>query len=244
MMKMENSRTILHENLRTEELQRDVPLPYIVPEGYFDTIYADIINKLPKEEVLLAGIKQPYFDVPDGYFNDLSNNILASINAQQNNIEEELASIAPVFNTISKQVPYQVPEGYFENLQVDNNKSVEVAKEAKVISITKRTIWLRVAVAASVIGILFIGASIFSHKNNENYTSYTNVDLKSSVKKVSDEDLVKYLNNDYIASNNDMIILDDGDAPDVKQKIQAVPDADLSQYLQETRTSKNRKKGI
>lgn len=241
---MENSRTILYKNLRAEEQRRDVPLPYVVPEGYFDSVSADIINKIPKEKVLLTDIKIPRFDVPEDYFNDLSDNILSSINKQQNNIEEELASIAPVFNTISKQLLYQVPEGYFENLQVDNKKSVEVAKETKVVSITKRIIWLRVAVAASIIGLLVLGASISSNKNSENYASYKNVDLKNSVKKVSDEDLEKYLNNDYIASNNDMIILDDGDAPDVKQKIQAVPDEDLSQYLQETRTSKNRKKGI
>lgn len=238
---MENSRTILYKNLRAEELRRDMPLPYVAPEGYFDNISADIINKLPKEEVLLAGIKKPAFNVPEGYFDDLSENILSSI---KNNKADGLAFVAPVLQTISKQVPYQVPEGYFENLQVDKKKSVEVAKEAKVVSITKRIIWLRIAVAASIIGLIVLGASISSNKNSENYASYKNVDLKNSVKKVSDEDLEKYLNNDYIASNTDMIILDDGDAPDVEQKIQSVPDEDLRQYLQDASKSKKRKKGI
>ena len=238
---MENSRTILYKNLKVEELREELPLPYVVPEGYFDSISTDIMNKLPKEEFLLADIKTPSFSVPEGYFDNFSDNILTLI---KNNSAEELASIAPVFNTISKQVPYQVPEGYFENLLVDNNKSSEVAKTAKVVSITNRIIWLRAAVAASIIGLIVLGVSISSNKNTESYASYKNVDLKSSVKKVSDEDLEKYLNNDYIASNNDMIILDDGDAPDVEQKIQSVPDEDLRQYLQDASKSKKRKKGI
>jgi hypothetical protein len=248
---MKDSRTILYKNLGQGVLEESTGLPYVVPEGYFDNLSTIINMKLPKENIAHQDvIKFPALDVPKGYFDDLSSNILASIDSFKNNREDELLSITPVLSEISKEIPYYMPTNYFENFKVPNKESIEEPKVAKFISITNRMVWLRVAIAASVIGILLVGAIVYSNKgkNDENnYASYKNVDIKSSIKKISDEDLEKYLNNDYIASNTEMIILDDGDAPDapsVEQKVESVSDNDLEQYLQDVATSPTGKKGI
>ena len=246
---MKDSRKILYENLETEMLQTGIKLPYVVAEGYFDNFSANVLKGLTKEEALLQAIRVPNYNVPNGYFDDLSNQIFARVNSLKSNDDDELTLIAPVFNTISKELPYQVPDNYFERIEIAQNVVEKETKVAKIISIAKYKSWIRVAVAASIIGILVAGATIFSiNKHSKDaylsYKSYKTEDLNASIKKLSDDDLIKYLNNDYIASNSEMIILEDGIAPSVKQKVEAVSDKDLEEYLQEAANKPRRKKGI
>jgi len=104
---------------------------------------------------------------------------------------------------------------------------------------------MNIAVAASLLGIVISSAILFSTKSNNSvrYLSYKSVDVKGSVNKLSDDELVKYLNTDVEAGSVDMTITDDGAEPDVNQRIKSVSDFDLDSYLQESATS-NVKKGI
>ena len=241
---MKDSKTILHESLGKKMLEQSIQLPYVVPEGYFDSLATTVLQQLPKEEAQLPIVSQPVYAVPEGYFDGLSNSILSRVTASLQESADELATIAPVLHTISSQLPYQAPEGYFDNLSV-NMQSTEQPQVAKVISITGRILWLRKAVAASIVGVILLGATVFYQRGNgDTYASYKNVDLNKSVNKLSDDDLIKYLDNDYIASNTETIILDDGAAPSLEQDAQTVPDDDLTQYLHEASTHKRRKKGI
>jgi len=67
----------------------------------------DILNELREISPLVAGIgKVNVFSVPDGYFNDLGEVILAGI--KENDIV--------LMNGISKETFFEVPQGYFETL--------------------------------------------------------------------------------------------------------------------------------
>jgi hypothetical protein len=91
-------------------------------------------------------------------------------------------------------------------------------------------------------GFIFNDNSGIKNVSDSNI-AYRGIDLNKTVKKISDDDLKMYLNNDYL-SNTDMVILDDGAAPDVEQKVEAVSDDDLNKYLQDAATTTNLKKGL
>ena len=56
--------------------------------------------------------------VPDGYFEGLSELMLNRIKAMNAaNAKDELNYLSPVLNNISKEMPYSVPVGYFNNLE-------------------------------------------------------------------------------------------------------------------------------
>ena len=239
---MKNSKTILHESLGKKVLEPSIGLPYDVPQGYFNHITKALLEKLPKDEAQYNRTTLPSYSLPEGYFEGLSDNILAKVKAI--NFTDELDSVLPLIKTISRQLPYEVPVGYFDNLTINTTLS-EQPQVAKVVYITSKKFWLRMAVAASIFGVIVLAATTFYHKETGNtYASYKNVDLNKSVIKLSDDDLIKYLDNDYIASNTETIILDDGNAPSLEQDAQVVPDNDMTQYLREVSTHKRRKKGI
>ena len=243
-IEMKNSKTILQESLRTPMLEQSIKLPYAVPEGYFDSLATTLLAYLPKDKVLIKNTSFPTFSLPEGYFEGLSDSILARVSVLSNDLGDELYSTIPVLKTISNQLPYQVPEGYFENHAI-KSQSTEQPQVARVVSIRSMRIWLRMAVAASVVGIILLAATNLYHKDNSNsYASYKSVDLNKSVNNLSDDDLIKYLDNDYIASNTETIILDDGAAPSIEQDAQDVTDKDLTQYLKESSKHKRHKKGI
>lgn len=243
---MKHNKEILQELTEATLLSKDIKLPYEVTTDYFDNLPPILVKNISNGKTNSIGnIGFADYSVPDGYFEGLSNVILAS--AANKVIGEELNTTALIFNAISKEVPYQAPEGYFEKLQVvmpDLNSKVPT----KVTSISSFRYWAQIGVAASLVGVMILCTTIFSNKETKSpttYLSYKSVDIKGDLDKVSDAELVKYLNNDNVTANPDLIILDDGELPNVvEQKIQTVSDDDLKQYLRQASVSKNLKKGI
>lgn len=54
------------------------------------------------------------FSVPDGYFDGLAATILAKAKAQDADAAEELAVLSPLLASVPRTMPYNLPEGYFE----------------------------------------------------------------------------------------------------------------------------------
>ena len=181
--------------------QHDPENIYTVPDGYFDGLADQILNRIKaleasdaKEELeflspLLAGIskKIPY-SVPDGYFKNLGESLLYSVNESvgYQTGKEEIETLSPLLGSLKNKNPYAVPAGYFENLEIRFEK-----KETKIVSITKRR-WYRMAVAAAVIGIIAIGGLLFikpnqvdPNKNPEKWIS-KNVSKKVSTDKIDE----------------------------------------------------------
>lgn len=166
--------------------------PYSVQEGYFEGLAASVLAKVKgevpvsaSEEIaqlspLLAGIsrKLPY-SVPYNFFQSNIENLEAFTSEN----EESL-----VLSFISKEMPYEVPTGYFANFP---EKVVEKLSDrgAKVVPMVKRK-WMRLAVAAAVIGIMAISGIFYFNGRGRGIT-----DPVTAVKKASTEEL-----NDFIKS--------------------------------------------
>ena len=102
-----------------------------VPEGYFEQLPAQIIQKIAiLEELeslspLLSNIdKTPVLSIPAGYFENLSSQILHKIAVQ-----EELVNLSPLLSDIDKTPVLSVPAGYFENLSSQILHKITVQEE-------------------------------------------------------------------------------------------------------------------
>lgn len=61
---------------------------------------------------------QNMFDVPHGYFEGFATHLLNRIKAlEAKNAAEEIQTLSPLLASISRQIPYSVPEGYFPSLE-------------------------------------------------------------------------------------------------------------------------------
>jgi hypothetical protein len=85
--------------------------------------------------------------VPSGYFEELPAQLLDKIRREE--VRTELESISPLLNSVSRQVPYSTPNGYFEA-----HTSTPVQKPGRIVSIASRR-WLRYVAAAAVVGAFF-----------------------------------------------------------------------------------------
>jgi hypothetical protein len=107
-----------------------------VPDGYFEQLPAQIMQKIAIQEELenisplLSNIdKTPVLSVPAGYFEQLPAQILQKISVQ-----EELENISPLLSNIDKTPVLTVPAGYFEQLSAQILQKISVQEELESIS--------------------------------------------------------------------------------------------------------------
>lgn len=116
-------------------------------------------------------------------------------------IIEELEQVAPLLNTIAKAPVQSVPDGYFDQFQVQiapDYSKAEIAV-APVVSMNKRSKWFSLAAAAVVIGILVIGG--FNLVNQPvsdpgmviNMEQIAKIDINQSVQALSNDAIDEYL---------------------------------------------------
>lgn len=116
-------------------------------------------------------------------------------------IIEELEQVAPLLNTIAKAPVQSVPDGYFDQFQVQiapDHSKAEIAV-APVVSMNKRSKWFAFAAAAVVIGILVIGG--FNLVNQPvsdpgmviNMEQIAKIDINQSVQALSNDAIDEYL---------------------------------------------------
>ncbi|PJE46062.1 MAG: hypothetical protein CUR34_11305 [Sediminibacterium sp.] len=118
-------------------------------------------------------------------------------------IIQELDQVAPLLNTIAKKPVQTVPEGYFENFQVQIDPSLSTIQiqEAPVVQMNHKRKWFMVAAAAVVIGILVIGG--FELINQPavtanpglviNMEQIAKMDINQSVQSLSSDAIDEYL---------------------------------------------------
>ena len=202
-----------------------------VPQGYFDSLSDSILAKVKiaysenteaeYDSALLKTLKGiNVFIVPTGYFDTLTDSIFSKIGkSYPENAEEELRQISPMLYSIKGENVFTVPRRYFESLpdviveKVNHNP-------AKVITMKKRTSWLKYAAAAVVAGIISITSlQIFNgaHNNNSGSSSLpayvqasfkykTEEDVDNGIAKLSDDDIAKYLVKNGNALDNELLI--------------------------------------
>ncbi len=193
MLEREN---ILNELNAISPLVASVPRVnvYKVDENYFDGIRAELQARIIASNFTTL---QNNFDVPADYFENLPNNILAKIKAQENNVVlTEIETLSPTIASIGNKNVYTVPQGYFEHLAMSSKSS------AKIVKMGSRSIF-KYAAAAVVVGVLGFGAMKFianTKTNNEtiavvkeaNKILETN-SFDATFASVSDKDIEKYL---------------------------------------------------
>lgn len=213
--------------------------PYTLPDGYFESLPDRITEKILLTAGLQPGLSSNY-QVPDGYFNNLSGQILSKIKMggqQVNNVSEELASVAPLLNTISKEPVYQVPEGYFDR-EIAGSSLLPQSKGTGVFGIRSVKKWMQYAAAAVVAGILVTGAFLFTDDRGDAYIEfekYNQVDIPTELNKVSEEELLKYLDNPEHSAITPSVNLSAAEVElfNMNNSIQTISDEELKQYLNE-----------
>lgn len=230
--------------------------PYEVPQGYFEGLADAVLNRVkaieandPKEELkqaapFLSSLKKenPY-TLPEGYFEDLAGNATEGAKAIDL-VNEELENLSPMMNALRSLNPYHVPTAYFETLPSKMLGKVSDTEKVPVITMRFTRRVLRMAVAASVAGlILFAGIRYLNTPFASSETSYAAGTVKDSttiLTNLSDEELEGYLDGN--AHNTDATALNvtqekvELNPENMKDLLAEVSDEELQKFLEETGT--------
>ncbi len=257
---------------------------FAVPEGYFDSISDTVLACLTEASGTSTSTTERS-DIPSNYFNTLSDNILAKIKQQESsNAANELKEISPLlfgidkrnpfdvpaeyFESVSSNValqldmeilpanleaakniqPFKVPEGYFENLPADILNTINQQQGAKVVTMGKRSSWIRYAAAAMITGALALGVIKYTNKPSgitgdvltaqldpiiETGKSMDDKKFDETLNNLSEEDIVKYLEKN--SNDADLAALsstvEEKDLP--KQEDYLLDNTTLDNFLQE-----------
>ena len=214
---------------------------YTVPNGYFEGLPTQILNRIKALEAANAKDELKYlspflsnvskempYAVPAGFFQSLSEDVLKKISEHEDyqTSEEEIGSLSPLLSSLKNKNPYSIPAGYFERLETGAEK-----KETKVISITRRR-WYRLAVAAVVIGIVAIsGLAIFRSKQvdpNKNPQAWIEKNVDKKVSKDKIDEFVKLAED---GSTNVAYEKDDVKHAEIKELMKDVPEKEIEAFL-------------
>ena len=221
-------------------LPEHLNIPYTLPAGYFECLPDIVLNRVKVEQVenvdeelmILSPLlnqleKKTPFKVPEGYFEDLTGNVLDGAKAIEL-VNEELENFSPLMSSLKHINAYKVPENYFQQLP---HEVLHMARKqpTKVVSLFARKKILRYAAAAIVTGVLVVSSFFFFNGNQSSNIANPVADIQ----RVSDEEIINYL--DY----QDITAIDAGtssassdiNVEDLKEMLTDIPDEELQQYL-------------
>jgi len=235
-----------------------------VPTGYFDELAASILNKIKANEPASEEIKylspllfdlqkRQVFQVPTGYFENLHELVVEKIDLATN--ETLSGEISLFLQDLKNNNVYEVPEGYFDGLSDNIIKKIEHPSTANVVSIKRRSSWIRYSVAAMMTGVLALGLYKYIEKSGSvvdagNTTAVATMD--ASIKKgtsmneqqfndvlsnLTEADIAKYLEkngdiNDVALLGNN---LEESNLPN--QEDYLLDESTLDNYLKEIETN-------
>lgn len=211
---------------------------YQVPENYFENFPEKILAKIKSEAAqdaseelamlspLLSksGKKNPY-TIPEGFFNELSDNLVSEVKAVSF-VQDELENINPLLSDLKKKETYEVPQGYFNQLPEAILLKIKNQQTAKIVEFKKGISWLKYAVAAAITGIIFtIGILTFNNKTGVEEPT-------AGLSNVSDQEITNYLDNhdNPLADPNTSTATLELNDNDVSELLGNVPDNELEQY--------------
>ena len=223
-----------------------------VPAGYFDSLADTIISKInvhtnetAAEELktlspaLYSIQNENVFEVPAGYFDGLADTIMSKINVDTNETAaEELRTLSPMLYSIQNENVFEVPKGYFAELADDILSKV---KPAKVVTMRKRGYsFMKYAVAAAFTGMMALAVFKFIDTGSKagvdpsvtaGLTIAKQNKFDEELAKVSDADIVKYLESDGTDVKSALVAssVDDNTLP--SQEDYLLDDKALDKYL-------------
>ena len=129
---------------------------FTVPNGYFDSVSADIMHgindDLVSNKLIIPGLEA---DVPAGYFDGLADSIFNKIKLEENEGEQRAIALRSAVGTGNV---FSVPEGYFNELAASIQS--KILPSAPVVTMKPRRSVFYYAIAAALTGLL--GLSLFS----------------------------------------------------------------------------------
>lgn len=229
---MKPQNTILDElkDIAPTLIEIGIDMPYAVQNGYFDQLAETILEKATIGLVNKSTLGS--YQVPDQYFSGLASKIMQRVKesaTDEISMFTENESIAPILNTIQKEMPYAVPEKYFEHF------SVTIPNEkAKLIPMKKMRNWMTYAAAAVFVGIMVTGSFLFSDKKqSKDFEQYQNMNVAAALDQVSDAELNNYIDDNRVNSIDDLSENERASLDNIDGKIESTSTENLSQYLDE-----------
>lgn len=210
--------------------------PFTVPAGYFEQLPAAIMLQI-QLETLRSGMPavQQNPTIPAGYFDGLPQTIMQRIKAEETStVSSELASLSPFLAAIPRQIPFTVPEGYFESLQVNHPLP---ATPLRVVHRNKASTWIKWTVAACLTALMGSSAILFMVSDDNTHGKI----IEKQLEDLNDQDIVEYLQTHTDPFDNDAIFASSvsvESTPVQNQLNEAVPLEAIEKYLQQTDLSK------
>ena len=202
---------------------------FSIPDGYFSKFEDDILERA--ETSLINSIPKTPFQVPGNYFDQLAFNILDAIRMNRQSADEELKEVSPILYAIQAENPFSKPIDYFDELP--SEILAKVKPTARVVRLQKRSSVWQFARAAVVTGVIAASA-LMVYNNQETFENMSvSADIKEAQKykneqqvnegisKLSDEEIIKYLENTGNASDNETLnnTIDESDLQDQKDQL-------------------------
>lgn len=221
---------------------------YTVPDGYFDGLAQQVMNRIKlleaenaREELrflspMLSSIsKETPYSLPVGYFDNLEEKLIQSVRegSDYQTAKEEINTLSPLLGGLNKQMPYSLPQNYFETLVGDISNKLNNKTETKVVSISSRK-WLRYAAAAVVTGVIALAGFLYTNLNSDPTKSFAKFEkkLNKEIKKTSDKEL-----NDFIQFTAAGLTGEEKVQTSPKEEVidmlKDVPDTELKKFLEE-----------
>lgn len=183
---------------------------FSVPADYFLTLHTEVLQILKDTLVTLFPVTKPRFsNVPEGYFDSLSDNILRKIKSLEvDNASAELKQLSPMLYTIQNENVFSIPKGYFENLPGVILDTVK--PQQRIVSIKKRSKVWNYAVAAMLSGVVVISALLVSQNSTQQSAQVSKVtavpsyikeasrykneqQINEAISTLAADDIIKYL---------------------------------------------------
>ena len=221
---------------------------YSVPEGYFDQLSNQLLLQVSKP-VADAGTMP---SVPEGFFDGFANSVLAKIKAAEqaetqaavNDADAEDA-LPAIFSKISKEMPYEVPTGYFDNTI---NIPSDTKETGKIIPLKpKKNNWFKYAAAVVAAGLMVTSVINMNSGNDEvpaiqvaSAQMPTSIDIDDEGTDAVDSEFVAMLaqldnatldNDEKEEINTKNVIGEDIMADDIESSLKNISDSDLVAFL-------------
>ncbi len=227
---------------------------YTVPAGYFDGLAAQVLNRIKAmdaanamEELSHLSPTLSYtsklvpYNVPEGYFDSLAERAIQAVRVSNDYLQkesfgqtakEEIETLSPLLSGLKKEIPYSIPQGYFEELTKNISKE-ENKPSAKIISLTSRK-WFRYAAAAVVVGIIAITGFLVTGNEKEPGVKAL-AKLSRDVKKMDETQKDKLM--DFIdagLNGQETVQANPGSKSEIKDLLQGISEEELTDFQEQT----------
>lgn len=164
-------------------------MPFAVPSNYFNDLGNSLQHVFDAQEVEEPAFgfskKMPFSGLPEGYFEGLSQQILAKVKS-----EEAIEW--------TKENPYFVPQGYFESLPQNILAAIHSSEKTKKVTAKRIPLFRTVQLAASMALIIFVGLGVFKMNEQKSQSDIFG--------QLSQAEIAEYVNSNIDDFDTDLVL--------------------------------------